>query len=1305
VSVAIDVGRAVSMTAAVTLPPIVPGYRIERLLGQGGFGSVWLARAVDGTSVALKVAHAGQLARGRLEREASAYRAVGPPHTPALLAHGATEDGLPYIALELIAAPTLRECLRREGVPLRASCFAAWADALVVAVQAAHERGTIHRDLKPENVCLVTEHPARAILLDFGLARHEPGGASELTATAPIIGTAAYMSPEQCSGGQGAADARTDVYSLGVIFFEMLTGQLPFAGSAAEIRDAHISRRAPAPSRLTPVHHAIEDIVLRCLAKDPQRRFPSAWHLQGALAGAVAEASAEVQTSTPKTAPAAPDATRAAEPFLVFFRSDSDAGALQSVVHAFGGAMGHASDDRFAFVFERDGNDAVAAARALLRGGLTKLALLDKAAINRQRRPDGSVRYLGPVFRRPDRYPDGDGGLLATNDAARYLPPDLGNTRDTVGSLSRLEAGVATTLDARAPASPSKGPRARLLGRDDELGSLLEAVRCCASQRLPTVATVIAEPGLGKTHLAQALAARLRSERVASVLEVRAPDPATCDIDGTLRAVLRVALDAPRRAPDGGARGYLDARLGTAVAEECWPAVASALGWLPRNAEELAPLRVVPGALQGALVRATSEALRRRASRGPVVVLLDDGQFADGTALDALECAALADCPAPICVIVFARPEFEVARPAWGSRAGSGRVVALLPLERRAAADLCRALLRPAEDVPEDAVGKLVDRTQGIPLLLVELVRALHQAGAIRRRQHGEAYFLATDTIDSPSELPLVDWLAQRELGSLSEAMAIYARLASLLDAEFSELEVEGVVTEMERHGSSADLSLDAGVAVHRLVARGLLTRTPHGVVRFRHALVRDAVSRTVPHELRILVHRAALNHYRARRDRDEATLAKLAHHAAESGYVAEAGAFFLSLAESARARHAYFEAEMFYTRALALLPASRQTEHARASRGRGLMRYRIGRHEDALSDLEHARELARALEDRLSEVEILLDQATALDWTSRFERSRELVEEARGLSIGAESAALEAQLCHGEGRSRWRAGPSPEAIEGLERAAQLARVLGDAGYETLVSSLLMLEMALAQCGRIADGETVAVEVIELCASRADRVHLVAALNNRLQLSLSAGNLERALADLERSFGLARELGVVRMLYVAHYNLALVLHDAGRTDEAWPHVQRAVALEDPRFGLGGPPVAAVLQARLLAYAQRREEARAVLERVTVAQRGVADGGGGELLGPDYLLLLRVVDLVTRCAREEEWTGVPELAREQLTVPERVEVTELRALAAAAAGDRGRAQQLLDEAIVLSSTTPTIMRPRLEAHIARLQAME
>ncbi len=259
--------------------PSVPGYEILGVLGRGGMGVVYRARQVAlKRPVALKMilsaGHAGDEALARFKVEAEAVARLRHPTIVQVFESGSAE-GHPYLALEYIEGGTLSQKLR--GTPLTAQEAAALSKRLAEGMQTAHTAGVIHRDLKPANVLLdggSLEHPKIA---DFGLAKTLDDDSAR-TRTGQVMGTPSYMAPEQANGHLDQIGPRTDVYALGAILYELLTGRPPFRGTSVLDTLEQVRTQEPVPpSHLLPtIPRDLESICLKCLQKEPQRRFGSA---------------------------------------------------------------------------------------------------------------------------------------------------------------------------------------------------------------------------------------------------------------------------------------------------------------------------------------------------------------------------------------------------------------------------------------------------------------------------------------------------------------------------------------------------------------------------------------------------------------------------------------------------------------------------------------------------------------------------------------------------------------------------------------------------------------------------------------------------------------------------------------------------------------------------------------------------------------------------------------------------------------------------------------------------------------------
>jgi serine/threonine-protein kinase len=250
-------------------------YVVRKLLGEGGMGAVFAGEhRFLGTKVAIKVLH-GTFANNpavtqRFFQEAKSSIEIGHPNIIRILDFGQNNEGALYLVMELLEGLSLSQAIQAQG-RFAEKETARLAATMCDALAAAHGKGITHRDLKPDNIFITSAGEVK--ILDFGIAKVANASGGGGTKTGALMGTPVYMAPEQCKDAK-LVGPHTDIYAMGAILFEMLTGRPPFMGDLAELLAKHLFETPPRPSSLVPVSPEIEALILQCLEKEPADRPP-----------------------------------------------------------------------------------------------------------------------------------------------------------------------------------------------------------------------------------------------------------------------------------------------------------------------------------------------------------------------------------------------------------------------------------------------------------------------------------------------------------------------------------------------------------------------------------------------------------------------------------------------------------------------------------------------------------------------------------------------------------------------------------------------------------------------------------------------------------------------------------------------------------------------------------------------------------------------------------------------------------------------------------------------------------------------
>jgi eukaryotic-like serine/threonine-protein kinase len=278
---------------------VVGNYRVTGLLGRGGMGTVYRAEHPDiGRHVAIKVVSAQfsihPAVMARFKAEALSVNRIGHPNIIDISDFGSLADGRPYFVMELLEGEDLGHRLQRSGT-LAPETAAPILRETLDALAAAHAENIIHRDLKPDNIFLARRRGSEIVkLLDFGIAKLRTEGNTGATADGTLLGTPLYMSPEQSMGRMSEIGPPSDLYSMGVILYQVFTGVTPFTyQNFGELLVAHAHEAPPPPTSKNPAMDArLEPIILRCLAKKPGERYGSAEALRAELEGVLPQMAA-----------------------------------------------------------------------------------------------------------------------------------------------------------------------------------------------------------------------------------------------------------------------------------------------------------------------------------------------------------------------------------------------------------------------------------------------------------------------------------------------------------------------------------------------------------------------------------------------------------------------------------------------------------------------------------------------------------------------------------------------------------------------------------------------------------------------------------------------------------------------------------------------------------------------------------------------------------------------------------------------------------------------------------------------------
>ncbi len=880
---------------------IAQRFEIERRVSAGGMSAVF--RGVDlrlGGVVAVKVLYgrdAGEH-KERLYREARILEKLSHPGIVKHVAHGDTDDGMPFLAMEWIVGETLGKRLARTGLTMGESVKMVTRVAETLAV--AHAKGIIHRDIKPGNLLLRDTDYDRPALIDFGIARMGLG-ASAITNTGVMLGTLGYMAPEQARGTK-ALDARADVFALGAVLFKCITGLPAFAGDDEIAILAKMLFEAPPRVRdiRKDVPPALDDLLARMLSRDPMQR-PTDGGVVAAELAALGSLDAVGTLVTRETTAHADVITRGEQRLVsvVAVASHSHAEAeeestiadgtwqglkslsakLRTAIQPFGAQLEslangmivvtlpgrHSATDqatraaRCVLAMRAAAPNApmvLATGRAVLEERVPIGDAVDRAIRMLHARQDDDIANVASGKKQPIHIDEVTAGLLD----ARFTVKSDGAGLELVGEQAAVDTGRMLL-----------GKPTPCVGRERELVMLEGQFAECVADDVARVVLVTAPAGVGKSRLRYELLRMLHHRGDPHEVWTTRGDPMRAGSPfGLLAQIIRAAAGAQDGEPPRVQREKIRARVSRTVPQRDQLRVTQFLAEIlgvsmPEEDDvQLRAARHDPILMGDQMRRAFEDWLLAECTEQPVVIVLEDLHWGDLPSVKFIDSALRAVHDKPLMVLALARPEVKDLFPDIFAERGV-QELRLKELSKKASEKLVRQVL--GETTTEDVVAQIVQTAGGNAFYLEELIRSVSMSwvgvpprgakipGADPSRPSGDG---RPRNSLGPMALPeTVLAMVQARLEALEPEARRVLRAASVFGQTFWR---GGVVALLAGEGNDTHVTswLD------ELCVREIVNRRDETKFRgeqeyvFRHAFVAEAAYTMLTDKDRIIGHKLA---------------------------------------------------------------------------------------------------------------------------------------------------------------------------------------------------------------------------------------------------------------------------------------------------------------------------------------------------------------------------------------------------------------------------------------------------------------
>ena len=1205
------------------------------LLGRGGMGEVY--RAIDkttGETVAVKALNPEILAHDpslleRFVREGEALRQLNHPNIIHIIS-AVEEQGRHYLAMEYMEGGSLRDLLTTRGC-LPANEVVKIGLEVADALTRAHHLGIIHRDLKPANVLLAEDGTPR--LADFGIAHIQDS--SQLTQSGVLIGTVDYLSPEVCQGE--APDERSDIWAFGVMLFEMLSGKLPFEGKSLTAKITSIlNQPVPDLTQLVPnTPEILVGLIYRMLEKDPRQRIPSV-RLVGAELEAMLKGRGLV---TPALGHAAQPTTDSKSTtgeqnkiVTVLFASALD---YAEVVTSVKGA--EAAQRALQLLHER--MEKIIAAREgqlvnqgehdwLAMWGAT-MTYEDNAerAVRAALEMQAALRELGAgVFtesedeplplkigvhtgmtlltpgEKKDTFAASGTGITLTQKLAEAADGSILISPDTfraVQGVFDMQADTPLKVRGRKELLPTyrviatkprafhmrtydvAGVETKMVGRDAEFKQLQNAYLNAYEEVETQVVTVLSESGLGKSRLLNEFDKwyDLRPEDI-RVFQGYATPAMTPRPYALWRDMLSFRFEILDDDPLPLVRqkmedGIMDL-LGQPDIE-----MAHLMGYLAGFDFSDSPhIKGLLGDPKQLTARARQLAFRffeRLGKIQPAVIELEDVHYADDASLDLFNELPVEQPALPLTIIYLARPVLLERRPAWGNAQGFHKRLMLAPLDKRESRELARDLLQKIPDPPKALRDLLVERAEGNPLFMEELVRLLLEDRVIM--MEGDGWNVEEARLTNLRVPPSLMGVLQTRLDTLLYAEKLTLQRAAAFGRVFHDTLLHAMDAVDVTHVR------DLPAALKTLEARGFIQRREASAFAgsleyaFAQGMLRDMLYVTLVERQRRAYH-AACAAWLAQTERAEELLPVIAEHYEKAEDNAHSTEYLERAGDKAMGVSGFADAVRFYNRSLSLVSNPSSSISLKLAEAH----YRLGDFPAARTAIEAVQAVANTDADRAAALAMLGDMTSELgDYTEAQKILTEAVPMAR--RSGNQTALCRALYALGD--VNWRVGKLDEARIVLDESLGLARELGDVTRELFALNRLgtvYVKIDLAEAERLfteVHTRAVAVGNRQLAMVALSNVSVVTderqdlalaqeysllalaiareigaqsdiafSLLNLAEGNIKLGNLPAAHTQLREGLSLARHLGAQRSVEGAVSYFAHLAYAEGQTERA-----------------------------------------------------------------------------------------------------------------------------------------------------------